>query len=79
MDLEGTSIAHWDGGLAVVRRSSREVTFENWESFIQYSGGPCYGPGTRLGHRGCAKMTDMVFAFKEFHGMEGTFQAKRAT
>lgn len=63
----------------MVRRSSREVTFENWESFVQCSGGPCDGPGTKLGDRGCVKVTDSVFAFKEFCGTEETFQAKRVT
>lgn len=63
----------------MVRRSRGEVTLEILESFIQYSVGPCYVPGTRLGDTGCAKMTDTVFAFEELHGMEGMLQAERAT
>lgn len=63
----------------MVRRSRGEVTFENRESFVQYSGGPCDGPGTKLGDRGCAKVTDSVLAFKEFRGTEETFQAERVT
>ena len=63
----------------MVRRSREEVTLEILESFIQYSVGLCYMPGTRPGDTGCAKITDTVFAFKELHGMEGTFQGESAT